>query len=1108
MGIDLNATNGTLTIPSPQLTGTIRVQAVGDSDDEFPFEDFYVNLSNSLNATIVDGQGVGVITDDDAVPVTKTWNGTGNWNEGGNWAPTGVPRAVDDVILASGTVTLSNAVTVAAVTVGNSVTLVFTNWPTKMTVDGNVEVQSGGTITLPAGFTDSGPSNRVWIACSNLLLAAGASIDADEAGFLGGLNNENGHGPGGGGWGGYSAGGGYGGRGGKPEEQYYAAAAGVTYGSATDPAQPGSGGGVGNNSATRAGAGGGAVKINAAGTVTVNGTITANGGNAPTDSSNRFGGGGSGGGVSIACNVFAGTNGLISAQGGDRGYGGYGGGGGGGRIAINYNPPSQASAGQTKVKFNVNRGLDGRIHPTYPQLAELGTLYFPDYALLDGTWMPHSGELRVPSASLSLDSLTVSNGWLRFPGDGFTLTVANDLTVTGVDGVLDIGGDALAANRFGHSWQDLKFYVGHTVGPVVRVGGNVSLAGGGELRVYSGLDNPAVPGWGSVLAVTGDVSIASGSTLQAWSHPTNGAGVRLNMEDLDVSVGGLLHADKGGYGGGNPASRGYGPGGGPAGGSYTGGGGHGGRGSEGNIGRYGGNVCGTDAGPIAGSGGGGGNGVGGAGGGLLRIAAGGTVTIDGSVTADGDRAGEGGDTTWTGGGHYCGAGAGGGVHISCTTFEGTGLVRVKGGGPGYNGHSGVGAGGRIVVAYNTGAQATVSPQPTVTFEASPSTGGHLIGSDDPCLAEMGTLWFSDWSLVDGRPLDHTGKLLVDGATSWKPASLVVSNGWVRFPVDGFELDVTNDIVVTGSGARLELGGSLSLTNWTPNKRLFLPYSEMTNPPVLRCADLSLSQGGSVHVYSSLTNGSNPEYGALLDVGDLIIATNSWLYLYSHPTNGGSALCRVNNLDIESPNAGISAQGRGFSGSWVSQNGYGYGNGFGGTFASGAGHGGAGGQSNPAYPETPGSTYGSSNAPAHPGSNGGAGSTSLSSGGMGGGVVRIVADRAITLNGTITADGVRPRGGSVYRGGGGSGGSIYLTATVFAGTGGLLSADGAAGGDLTWGGPGGDGGGGGGRIAVWRKYDGSSGVTASVNGGTGYETGGVGTVVWGQTPIPGSIFLIR
>ena len=67
---------------------------------------------------------------------------------------------------------------------------------------------------------------------------------------------------------------------------------------------------------------------------------------------------------------------------------------------------------------------------------------------------------------------------------------------------------------------------------------------------------------------------------------------------------------------------------------------------------------------------------------------------------------------------------------------------------------------------------------------------------------------------------------------------------------------------------------------------------------------------------------------------------------------------------------------------------------------------------------------------------------------------------------------------------------------------------SAGGDLTWGGPGGDGGGGGGRIAVWSKYDSSSGVSASVDGGAGYETGETGTVVWGQIPIPGSIFLIR
>ncbi len=62
-------------------------------------------------------------------------------------------------------------------------------------------------------------------------------------------------------------------------------------------------------------------------TVTINGTITANGGNGVNRS-----GGGSGGGIYLSCSTVAGR-GNIRANGGNGGSG-YGGGGGGGRIAI------------------------------------------------------------------------------------------------------------------------------------------------------------------------------------------------------------------------------------------------------------------------------------------------------------------------------------------------------------------------------------------------------------------------------------------------------------------------------------------------------------------------------------------------------------------------------------------------------------------------------------------------------------------------------------------------------------------------------------------------------------------------------------------------------
>jgi hypothetical protein len=98
---------------------------------------------------------------------------------------------------------------------------------------------------------------------------------------------------------------------------------------------PGSGGGWYQNIiGMQGGRGGGAIRIAAAGRVTVNGLLSANG-----DFGEYAAGGGAGGGIFITCNSFGGDGGVLRARGGDGQY--YsplyaGGGGGGGRIAIWY----------------------------------------------------------------------------------------------------------------------------------------------------------------------------------------------------------------------------------------------------------------------------------------------------------------------------------------------------------------------------------------------------------------------------------------------------------------------------------------------------------------------------------------------------------------------------------------------------------------------------------------------------------------------------------------------------------------------------------------------------------------------------------------------------
>ena len=63
-GSDYQTTSGTVTFAPGEMSKTIMVQVIGDRLAE-PNETFVVNLSEPTNATIVDGQGIGTILDDE-----------------------------------------------------------------------------------------------------------------------------------------------------------------------------------------------------------------------------------------------------------------------------------------------------------------------------------------------------------------------------------------------------------------------------------------------------------------------------------------------------------------------------------------------------------------------------------------------------------------------------------------------------------------------------------------------------------------------------------------------------------------------------------------------------------------------------------------------------------------------------------------------------------------------------------------------------------------------------------------------------------------------------------------------------------------------------------
>jgi len=288
--------------------------------------------------------GLGLVLPGQAATYVWTGSNSTDWSDNANWLG-GVPGVGADVIITNWDAEVlldADTANLNSLIISNN-TLTCTNWTTTINAK-TVTVQSSGKIALPGWFEtypSAQMSNRIHIACVNLTVEKGGMIDADGGGYA------PWDGPGAGGHAaGRMGGGGYGGRGGYGTldgafSYHQETAIGHPYGNAAAPLQPGSGAGAYSTGSPRsetyrvdAGAGGGAVRIEATGTVTAHGTISADGG----DGTAYLSAGGSGGGIYITCGTFEGSsNGLIRARGGNANSSVDGaGGGGGGRIALQY----------------------------------------------------------------------------------------------------------------------------------------------------------------------------------------------------------------------------------------------------------------------------------------------------------------------------------------------------------------------------------------------------------------------------------------------------------------------------------------------------------------------------------------------------------------------------------------------------------------------------------------------------------------------------------------------------------------------------------------------------------------------------------------------------
>jgi len=735
--------------------------------------------------------------------------------------------------------------------------------------------------------------------------------------------------------------------------------------------------------------GGGAVKIIADGHLSIDGEIRANGQNGL----NAHGSGGAGGSIWLACHTFAGTaTGLISVDGGNAYY--YGGEGSGGRIALHYDedPQSNLPEPNPPVRFSGKPGAHLSALAGN-DIAAMSTLYLPDTQFIDGT----------------------------FTGQHFWYT-------------------SLVIPGFTSSWSRTSLTLDNCViglpeGMDLHVDGDLIVTNGGGLHVFAEPVTNVLTEAGARVTVGNDLRVAAGSWIHPYCASTNGATVKFVVSnDLFVASTGGIDADFKGY------AFGYGPGL-PV--HYAGGAGYGGIGGEGAYAQFPGPSYGDPEGPIqAGSG----AQVGlksGQGGGAIDFDVTGKAEIHGLLTARGAM------------GMYSHgtAGAGGGIRIECTTFEGsnTGLLRVDGGWGNLGG--GCGGGGRIAVVYNPGAQAGLpDPRPPVRFSA--HVYDRTTGTDVNRPAQFGTVYFPDMTIFTAGPttsavLDQHRFWYVrpifgdNGFDSWNPASLVISNCVIEFPY-GYSLDVSGDLTVGSDGSvpsDLRLEGAV-------NSASGYPFNYLAGPKA------------GFYMQAVYTNSL---YGARLDVGgDLAIGPDSWIFPGACGTNGAVVGIFVSGNVTTDAGGGINANETGFFAQSGNNNGPGAGQS---TYLSGGGYGGGGGgfSSNTTTHVVTyygGTNYGLAELPLAPGSPAGyntwGGGNSL--GGSGGGAVHLRTDGVLTQNGTFRADGQR---GDYYRGGGGSGGSIFIVCKDISGSG-VLSAQGAVGDQATathnYGG--------GGRIAVW------------------------------------------
>lgn len=507
----------------------------------------------------------GLVLDDPDELSGYSWpTKSGDWNESANWHPVGVPTAGAHVLVLPG-VQMNLVSTTARLASLNLSGMLSMSGPEACLSADDVSLDAHGVLTCADAvvngddYTDQA-INSVNVSCATLSVDATATVDAAGKGWLPKTKSNNGYGPGAvgtsttlrlapspshGGFGSFS----YDGNAQTLERP-------LPYGDAASPVTPGSSG-AGSNWGTGS-AGGGVIRVVATGTVTVNGTITAAGGDHPTTD----GAPGSGGSIWITCHALCGS-GVLSAKGGDgRAYAETGNRlvypAGGGRIAVDYSPSAQAVADVTGLRITAESGVFINNHTTHADLDTAcspylypgqGTLHFTDGVLVGqllgkGLW----GDIRGLTAYTHSSDLDFASGYVRFGEDGVQVRVNGNLSLSGSDVRLDIGG-SVQTNVY------LKpVFCAGTTPASLDVTGDLTLSGLATLDVQAArvAGNPV----GATVTVGGTLAVGANCTVIARSDFLQPSSPRFVVGNLTVSEGGLVTANAQGGKGAFKGNRG------------------------------------------------------------------------------------------------------------------------------------------------------------------------------------------------------------------------------------------------------------------------------------------------------------------------------------------------------------------------------------------------------------------------------------------------------------------------------------------------------------------------------------------------------------------------